>query len=66
MSVLGLFGVRATRVRRDRALDKSGELRTLLTARDGLTQPESLCYLQGALYITDDKAGTFAGPRLQR
>jgi hypothetical protein len=37
--------------------DRDGRLQTWITGRDGLTQPESICFQEGALYITDDEAG---------
>lgn len=36
--------------------DLSGRLHELITARDGIQAPESLCYSQGCLFIVDDAA----------
>ena len=38
-------------------LDRDHKLHKLVTAKDGLIHPESICYRDGALYITDDEAG---------
>jgi sugar lactone lactonase YvrE len=46
-------------------LDSQGRLRVLATTDDGIASPESLCYAQGTLYITDPRAGRIYGYNLR-